>query len=109
MDYKFLGKRIREERIKLMLTQEKLAEAVDISDSYLGQIERGERSLTLDTLTRLSNRLGVTIDYLLQDSVQAYDENYINQFKQLICNRNDNQKSMAIDVLKIMFSHLDDE
>ncbi len=31
MDYKFLGKRIREERLRLHLTQAELAEAVDIS------------------------------------------------------------------------------
>ena len=69
MDYKRLGERIREERLRLHLTQAQLAEAVDISDTYMGAIERGERSLTLDTLVRLVNRLGVTVDYLLADSV----------------------------------------
>ena len=49
MDYKMLGLRIREERKKLNLTQAELAEAIDISDTYMGAIERGERSLTLDT------------------------------------------------------------
>ena len=41
MDYKRLGERIREERRKLGLTQAQLAEAVDISDTYMGAIERG--------------------------------------------------------------------
>ena len=61
MDYKRLGERIREERLRLHLTQAQLAEDVDISDTYMGAIERGERSLTLDTLVRLVNRLGVTV------------------------------------------------
>ena len=69
MDYKRLGERIREERLRLNLTQSSLAEDIDISDTYMGAIERGERSLTLDTLVRLVNRLGVTIDYLLSDYV----------------------------------------
>lgn len=43
MDYKALGRRIREERLKRNLTQEQLAEAIEISNSYMGQIERGER------------------------------------------------------------------
>ena len=47
MDYKRLGERIREERLRLHLTQARLAEDVDISDTYMGAIERGERSLTL--------------------------------------------------------------
>ena len=76
------GERIREERQKLNLTQAKLAEAVDISDTYMGAIERGERSLTLDTLVRLANRLGVTVDYLLSDSVSNNDANILEQFKQ---------------------------
>ena len=84
MDYKGLGERIREERLRLHLTQAQLAEAVDISDTYMGAIERGERSLTLDTLVRLVNRLGVTVDYLLADSVSDSDANIMEQFKQII-------------------------
>ncbi len=54
MDYKLLGKRIREERLRLGKTQESLAEEVNISTAYLGQIERGERSVTLDKLIPLA-------------------------------------------------------
>ncbi|MCL2619880.1 MAG: helix-turn-helix domain-containing protein [Defluviitaleaceae bacterium] len=108
MDYKRLGQRIREERLKLNLTQSQLAEDIDISDTYVGQIERGERSLTLDTLVRLVNRLGVTIDYLLKDYVIATDDNTINQFRQIIDSQSDRNKQMAIDVLKTMFAHLDE-
>ena len=74
MEQKTLGRRIREERLKLNLTQEKLAEDVDLSMAYIGQIERGERSLTLDNLVAVANRLGVTVDYLLSDSITAKDD-----------------------------------
>ncbi len=109
MNYTRLGERIREERLKLNLTQAKLAEDIDISDTYVGQIERGERSLTLDTLVRLVNRLGVSIDYLLKDSVESDDDNILNQFRQIIDEQSDNRKQMAIDVLKAMFAHLNGE
>ena len=107
MDYKFLGKRIREERLKLNLTQEKLSEYVGISDSYLGQIERGERSVTLDTLIRIVNRLGVTIDFLLQESINIEDK-YVNQLMQLMDGKTNKEKQMVLDVIKIMFAHLVD-
>jgi len=107
MDYKYLGGRIKEERLKLNLTQSQLAEDIDISDTYVGQIERGERSLTLDTLVRLVNRLGVTIDYLLMDYVGATDDNIVDQFRQIVGSRADRDKQMAIGVLKTMFAHLD--
>jgi transcriptional regulator with XRE-family HTH domain len=107
MNYMRLGQRIREERLKLNLTQSQLAEAVDISDTYVGQIERGERSLTLDTLVRVVNRLGVSIDYLLKDSVAFTEDNILNQFRQIFDTQTDNRKQMALDVVKTMFAHLE--
>lgn len=107
MDYKRLGERIREERRKLGLTQAQLAEAVDISDTYMGSIERGERSLTLDTLVRLVNRLGVTVDYLLADSVSDSDANIMEQFKQIIDGQPIERKQMAINVLRTIFTYFD--
>ena len=109
MDYKRLGARIREERLRLNLTQAQLAEAIDISDTYMGAIERGERSLTLDTLVRLVNRLGVTIDYLLSDSVMDSDANIIEQFKQIIDCQPLERKQMAINVLRAVFSYFENE
>ena len=110
MNYqRLLGERIKEERLKLGLTQAQLAEDIDISDTHIGHIERGERGITLTTLVRLAGRLGVTIDYLMQDSVKSNDENIINQFRKIIDLQSDKKKQMAIDVLKIMFAHLDEE
>ena len=109
MDYKRLGERIREERLRLHLTQAQLAEAIDISDTYMGAIERGERSLTLDTLVRLVNRLDVTVDYLLADSVSDSDSNIMEQFKQIIDNQPMERKQMAINVLRTIFAYFDME
>lgn len=109
MDYKKLGDRIREERSKLKLSQSQLAEEIDISDSYMGYIERGERGLSLDTLIKLSNRFGVSVDYLLQDSVETSDDAYVEQFKLLIDKKSSSQKQMAIEVLKTMYLYLNDD
>ena len=109
MDYKRLGERIREERRRLNLTQAQLAEDIDISDTYMGAIERGERSLTLDTLVRLVNRLGVTVDYLLSDSVTDTDSNIMEQFKQIIDRQPLERKQMAVNVLRTIFSYFENE
>jgi len=109
MDYKRLGERIREERLRLHLTQAQLAEAIDISDTYMGAIERGERSLTLDTLVRLVNRLGVTVDYLLTDFVSDSDSNIMEQFKQIMDQQPLERKQMAINVLRTIFAYFDTE
>lgn len=107
MDYKRLGERIRKERRRLNLTQAQLAEDIDISDTYMGAIERGERSLTLDTLVRLVNRLGVTVDYMLSDSVADNDSNIMEQFKQIIDCQPLERKQMAINVLRAVFSYFE--
>ena len=105
MDYKRLGERIREERQRLHLTQAQLAEDVDISDTYMGAIERGERSLTLDTLVRL----GVTVDYLLADSVTGSDEAVLDEFKQIVDNQPLERKLMALQVLRTIFAYFEKE
>ena len=109
MDYKKLGSRIREERQKMSLTQAELAEAVSISDTFMGAIERGERGLALDTLVSIAKKLGVTVDYLLADSVPDTDANIVAQFRQIIDNQPMERKRMAIGVLKTMFSYLEED
>lgn len=109
VDYRKLGERIREERRHLRLTQAQLAEAIDISDTYMGAVERGERGLSLDTLVMLAGRLGVTVDYLLSDSVSNTDSNIMEQFKQLMDGQPIERKQMALNVLRAVFAYFGDE
>ena len=108
MEQQALGKRIREERLKLNLTQERLAEDVNLSTAYIGQIERGERSLTLENLAAVANRLGVTIDYLLSDSVVSDSDGQYRLCRQLMNGRTEEQKALAINMVKLMFGYLDE-
>ena len=71
MDRIALGRRIREARNKLRFTQEVLAEKADIAVTYLGEIERGEKTPSLDVLINIAESLQVSCDYLLRDSVEA--------------------------------------
>ena len=59
MDYKALGKKIRSERLKIELTQAQLAEKVNLTPAYIGQIERGERKFSLEALVNIANILKV--------------------------------------------------
>ncbi|MBA9087402.1 transcriptional regulator with XRE-family HTH domain [Fontibacillus solani] len=108
MDYDALGKRLRQERHKMNWTQEKLAEKIEVSDAYIGQIERGERSLSLETLIKLAKQLGVTVDYLLQDAIEINDDHFMNQVRQIMMSRSGKEKQLALDILKMMFTHLDE-
>lgn len=108
MNYSFLGKRIREERLRLNLTQERLAEEINISTAYLGQVERGERHITLDKLIPLSNRLGVSVDFLLSDYIHPSNDNSLSLIRQLLDGRTDQEKTLAVNMLKLLFSYPDE-
>lgn len=56
-----LGARIQEERKKARLTQEQLAERVDLSVNYIGYIERGKQAPYLKTLERIADALGIEV------------------------------------------------
>lgn len=71
MDRVAFGKRIKEARNKAHFTQEVLAEKADIAVTYLGEIERGEKTPSLDVLISLAESLEVSCDYLLRDSVES--------------------------------------
>lgn len=60
-----VGENLREVRKTRGLTQEKLAEQLEVTPRYLAGIERGERNLSLDTLDALANKLGIDSKELL--------------------------------------------
>lgn len=65
LNHKDIGSRIRTEREKLGLSREKFAEIIGLSSFYIGQIERGDRKMSIDTLANISDSLNVSADYLL--------------------------------------------
>ena len=69
LDYKAIGKRIKIARIKADLTQERLAEAVEISPTHMSNIETGTTRVSLSAIVSLANALSVTVDDLLCDSL----------------------------------------
>jgi transcriptional regulator with XRE-family HTH domain len=64
-----MGDRIKAARKKMNLTQEQLAEKVDVTLFYMGEIERGVKTPSLDLFVRLVEVLDVSADYLLRDTV----------------------------------------
>lgn len=106
MDYTFLGKRIREERLRLNLTQEHLAEDINISTAYLGQIERGERHITLDKLIPLAERLGVSVDFLLSDYIHPNADASLALIRQFLDGRTDTEKELVVNMIKLLFSYM---
>ena len=66
-----IGERIRKIREYMKMSREKFSEMIDISDVFLGQIERGERSLSTKTLTKIVNFTGFSADFILFGDVSS--------------------------------------
>lgn len=71
IDYVSVGKRIRYYRRKEELTQEALAEVINISLPHMSRVEGGKTKPSLQVLVDISNALHITIDHLLCDSIEA--------------------------------------
>lgn len=63
-----IGKKVRQERLRTGWTQEELAEKLDMSASFVSQIERGVRTVSIETLECLGQALGVKSADFLQKS-----------------------------------------
>ena len=59
------GERLRGIREGMKMNREEFSEKIDITDSFLGQIEIGERALSVKTLRKVVKYTGVSADYLL--------------------------------------------
>lgn len=65
VNFKLIGKRIQEVRKQQEMTQAELAALTDMSDSYISYIETTKKQASLESLVRISNALGITVDELL--------------------------------------------
>ena len=105
MDRILLGKRIKEERIRCNLTQEQLAELTDVSTTYIGFVERGKRSITLEKLIDISSCLHVSIDDLLQDRVPSAQTPNNLQLQALWNSASPDEQSLILSLAKTVLSH----
>lgn len=65
LNFKLIGKRVKESRIQKRMSQADLAERIDMSVAYISHIETAKKQASLESLIRIANVIGVTVDYML--------------------------------------------
>lgn len=105
MNYEIMGKNISRIRNKNHLTQEQLAEKINISTVFVSQIETAVRKPSLETIHKISVALNTTIDSLIDNNkIQAkYDE-----FLTLLQDKNADEISFILNVLREICSNIKD-
>ena len=60
-----IGSRVREQREIMKMSRERLAEIIGISEYYIGQLERGQRQMSLTVACAVAECLHISLDYLI--------------------------------------------
>lgn len=87
--------RIRQARENLGYTREKFAEKLDVSVSYLAELERGRTGISVKMLVKVCNVLGLSADYVLfgtertedadrLDAIHRIDDKYLPLLDKII-------------------------
>jgi len=61
------GNKVREERIKLHLSQEALADKANVHRTYIGMIERAEKNITLENIKKIADALKIKLSDLFSN------------------------------------------
>ena len=70
VNYENVGNKIRERRNFLNVTQENLANDINVSASFISDIENGRRKMSLETMIKISIALKTSLDYFVLDNVK---------------------------------------
>ncbi len=96
-----VGERIRTYRNRLNLSQETLAEKCKLHPTYIGQLERGEKKPSIETIEKVCRALNISMDLLFKNIVTGNleEENAIECYN-LISKMPKNEQPIVVNLIK---------
>ena len=86
LNYSIIGMRLKDARTNKKITQEELAEKIDVSVAYISRIERGSTHVNLKRLTEICDVLKISLGQIL-DGISPESGSYLNSaFSDLLKN-----------------------
>lgn len=102
LDYKIIGERIRKARIENNLTQENLAEKLDVSVAFVSRIECGTTHINLTRLSEVCSILNID-EGLILNGVSTNSKNYLSdEFNELLSSCPKDTQKLIYDIAKII-------
>lgn len=96
-----MGQRLKSQRKLLHMTQEQLAEKLNISVKHYGGVERGNAGLSLENLIEVSDILGLNLDYLIKGN--EYQKEIIpSRIEEIYLNSPQDKRQHIIEILEIV-------
>ncbi len=98
---KAIGRRIRNYRTQLGFSQEKLAEISGCHPTYIGQLERGEKNATLESVEKISSALQITLSTLFEkiDNISESARNIPLECYDLIASKTKGEQEQIYKIL----------
>ncbi|MFD1903283.1 helix-turn-helix domain-containing protein [Paenibacillus rhizoplanae] len=96
---KRIGERIRKIRKEMNLSQEQLAERSGLHTNYVGQVERGEKNLTLETLEKVVGGLHISLEELFRYIGPMEQKDALSQIIELLVERSSVDQEMVLRIL----------
>lgn len=105
MDIKqMIGARVKAIRNKKKITQEQLAEKIEINSKYLSSIERGLENPTMNTLIKMSESLGVGLDEFFNQIEIEDPADRKKLIRSLLNQATDEQLKLAYRILSVIIT-----
>ena len=105
LNFESIGKNIRTYRIRKKLRQEDLAELSDLSVTYIGMVERGEKIPALETFIRILNALEVSADVILADVLKVGYEVKGSLITEQLSSLSSADREKVYDVIATLIKH----
>ncbi len=86
LDFAVIGHRLKRARLDKKMTQENLAEQLEVSVAFLSRIERGLSHINLKRLSQICNILGVSEGYILNGTASTSEHYLISEFNEILRN-----------------------
>lgn len=107
LDYNIIGERIKLARAKSKLTQEKLAEKLEVSVPYLSRVECGDAHINLTRLNQICEILGVKEGEIL-NGASTTSSNYLSDdFTKLLSNCSYEKAKLIYNIAKMIVEEKD--
>ena len=104
INYALIGRRVKEIRAQQKMSQEELAEMIEMSVPYISYIETGKKRPSLDALIRIGNALGVTLDELLNGNQLYNPTEYQTDIDLLMADCSPNEKRLIFELISALSS-----
>lgn len=101
IDYKLIGERIKKIRKTREMTQEILAEKLNVSIGYVSQVERGITKISLNLLGAISSVLNYDIAGFITESATNSNEYIETELLYEIRKLDRNKKKFILEIIKL--------